>query len=108
MTSYWDKSSADMCIVRQYLQHNTVASRYGNSGTSAGTDHGTGDYSFTCSYSYTSLNYAHVMASDASSKGKGRSNHTDRDAVNIIATICKNAAGSYTDDGGRIVCTGDV
>ena len=97
-----------VCITRQFLRHSNTAATASSYGISGSTDHGTGDYSWTCSSSYASVNYSLNATSEASTNGRLRGNNTARDATNVLASKAYNSLdGTASHDAGRVKCVGD-
>ena len=64
---------------------------------STGTDHGTGDFSYTLTNAYASVN--HVMAASSSSAGAGRmiTSNTARKTTAVIAVELETHSGATED-----------
>ena len=74
----------------------------------SGTDHGTGDFSYTLTNAYANVN--HVMASSASSAGAGRmvTSNTDRKTASVIAVEIETHSGATEDVAQEIIGHGDL
>jgi hypothetical protein len=74
----------------------------------SGTDHGTGDFSYTLTNAYANVN--HVMASSASSAGAGRmvTSNTDRKTTSVIAVEIETHSGATEDVAQEIIGHGDL
>ena len=75
---------------------------------STGTDHGTGDFSYTLTNAYASVN--HVMAASSSSAGAGRmiTSNTGRKTVSVIAVELETHSGATEDVAQEIIGHGDL
>ena len=75
---------------------------------STGTDHGTGDFSYTLTNAYASVN--HVMAASSSSAGAGRmiTSNTARKTTAVIAVELETHSGATEDIAQEIIGHGDL
>jgi len=76
---------------------------------SSGTDHGTGDFSFTTTNAYSSVNhYVQTCIQEGASHGHTGSRNTSRHTASVIAVETFNVSGTLVDINHNIMTAGDL
>ena len=75
---------------------------------SAGTDHGTGDYSYTLTNAFGNVNHATTAVSSGAGAGRICTSNTARTAAGTIAIEIEGHAGSSSDDNQELSTHGDL
>jgi hypothetical protein len=94
---------------KAWLSATSAVSLYDSFNVSSGTDHGTGDYSYSLSNAYaTRTGYSQAGAVYTSAGGSTITRNSSRDAAGTIAVEVTNAAGTAADGSQNIMTHGDL
>ena len=76
---------------------------------SSGTDHGTGDFSYSVTNAYSSVNhYVQTCIQEGASHGHGGTRNTGRHSASVIAVETFNSSGTLTDINHNMLTAGDL
>ena len=74
----------------------------------SGTDHGTGDYSYTLTSAFGSANHATTAVTSGAGAGRICTSNTARTSASVIAIEVETHAGSASDDNQELSTHGDL
>jgi len=97
--------------LKAYIKANALAAltAAGTFNISSGTDHGTGDYSFTTTNAYSSVHhYVQTCIQEGASHGYGGTRNTGRHSASVIAVETFSSSGTLTDISHNILTAGDL
>ena len=84
-----------------------AASVSGSFNISAGTDHGTGDFSYSLISSFSSVNYSQSSVAVTGAENSSATRNSDRDTSSILACEVVSS-GSLSNKGNNIIAHGDL
>jgi len=83
------------------------ASVSGSFNISAGTDHGTGDFSYSLTSSFSSVNYSQSSVAVTGAEDSSATRNSDRDTSSVLACEVVSS-GSLSNKGNNIIAHGDL
>ncbi len=97
--------------LKAYIKANAsaVLTAAGTFNISSATDHGTGDFSFTTTNAYSSVDhYVQTCIQEGSVQGHGGTRNSSRDTASVIAVETFNSSGTLTDINHNMLTAGDL
>ena len=101
-TSYVVNGSA-----KAWCNADGAASVSGSFNISSGTDHGTGDFSYSLISSFSSVNYSQSSVAVTAAEDSSATRNSDRDTSSILACEVVSS-GSLSNKGNNIIAHGDL
>ena len=101
--------SLEQGLSKAWLSADSTVSFYDSFNFSSGTDHGTGDYSYSLTNAYaTRTGYSQAGAVYTSAGGATITRNSSRDAAGTVAMEVTNAAGTAADASKNVMTHGDL
>ena len=102
-------TSVQQGLAKAWVSASSAAVPYDSFNISNETDHGTGDYSFNLTNSFSDTDgYCQTSTVFTSAHGRISTRNSARDAVGILAVESSNASETLTDNSQNIVAHGDL
>ncbi len=96
-------------LAKAWVSASSAAVPYDSLNISGNTDHGTGDYSFNLTNSFSDTDgYCQTGMVFSSSEGRISTRNSARDAVGILAIENTNSSGTLIDNSQNIAVHGDL